>query len=54
MMTGLPVDDGVADRMYLKRSSDAGNGAVAGFCHCTFNWRAARMAFSSRSHTTAT
>ncbi len=54
MVTGFPVDDGVAERMYLNRSSDAGNGAVAGFFHCTFNCRAARMAFSSRSHTTAT
>ena len=26
-MTGFPVDDGVAARMYLKRSVDAGNGA---------------------------
>src|SRR5260370_33722229 len=57
--SGLPTivgsegEGGVAVRMYSKRSSDEGNGAVAGFSQVALSWRAARIACSSRSHTTA-
>ena len=52
--TGGALKVGVAPRMYVNRSSDAGNGAVAGFCQLALSCRAALMACSSRSQTTAT
>src|SRR6516162_6727361 len=51
---GLDAEVGLAPRMYSNRFSDAGNGALAGFSHVVLSWRAARIACSSRSHTTAT
>jgi len=51
---GRCADVGVALRMYANRSSEAGNGAVAGFCQFTLSCLAALTACSSRSHTTAT
>ena len=38
---GAALDVGVAPRMYLCRSSEVGNGAVAGFCQLTLSCRAA-------------
>ena len=51
---GFWLDVGVALRMYAKRSSEVGNGAVAGFCQLTLSCLAALIACSSRSQTTAT
>jgi hypothetical protein len=51
---GGVLEVGIAPRMKVKRSSELGNGAVAGFCQFTLSWRAAWMACSSRSQTTAT
>ena len=50
----LWLDVGFAVRMYVNRSSEAGNGAVAGFSHSILICLAALMACSSRSQTTAT
>src|ERR1700726_2667827 len=51
---GLELDVGVALRMYLNKSSDAGKGAVAGFSQFTLSCLDALIACSSRSQTTAT
>ena len=51
---GCRLDVGVAFRMNLKRSSEVGNAAVAGFSQLTLSCLAAWIACSSRSQTTAT
>src|SRR5262245_19651907 len=51
---GLGLDVGVALRMYLNKSSDAGKGEAAGFSQLTFSCLDAAIACSSLSQTTAT